>query len=154
MFRQIFSSARESRLRRRLRREAAQSRPAFSETLHRHICSAVDRAEAAPASRVPAAGPPWRRLAWAAAAACLLCALVAGWRLREADLPPADTAAASPMADLAAIGRLTDSAAVGLNGLAASIELTPPPARLSSDARLTAEALIERLPVDLELASE
>ena len=92
-----------------------------------------------------------------AAAACLLCAVAIGWRLgelRKGQLAIADSGAESPLAGLALIQELPDRAAVGLDGLAASVELTPPPARLSSDARRTVEALMERLPVDMELASE
>ena len=92
-----------------------------------------------------------------AAAACLLCAVAVGWRLgelRKGRLRLADSAGESPLAALALIHELPDRAAAGFDGLAASVELTPPPARLSSDARLTVEALMERLPVDVELASE
>ncbi len=92
-----------------------------------------------------------------AAAACLLCAVAIGWRLgelRKDHLGLAGGAGESPLAALALIHELPDRAAVGFDSWAASVELTPPPARLSSDARLTAEALMERLPVDLELASE
>jgi hypothetical protein len=150
----------EPHLRERLRREALEMRPAFSETLHRRIMSAVERRVGdESSSRLdprPAAVHRRRKrsLVAVAAAACLLCAAAVGWRLREGYLRSADGVAPSPMADLALIGELTDIAAVGLDGLVGSVELTPPPARLSSDARLTAEVLIERLPVDVELASE
>jgi hypothetical protein len=147
-------STRESRLGRRLRREALESRPAFSETLHRRILARIEP------RRLQYRSSDVRRkrsLMAVAAAACLLCAVAIGWRLgemRRAQMAIADSAAESPLGGLAMIQEMPDRAAAGLDGMAASIDLTPPPARLSSDARRTVEALMERLPIDVELASE
>ena len=92
-----------------------------------------------------------------AAAACLLCAVAIGWRLgelRKDHLGLARGANESPLAAFALIHELPDRAAVGFDSWAATAESTSQSARLSADVRLTAEALMERLPVDLELASE
>jgi hypothetical protein len=177
MFEQFSSSSDESRLGERLRREALESRPAFSETLHRRIVAAVESVggnhggaypggadilvclEQQPGNGrqecLPHRTRRWKRsLTVLAAAACLLCAAAIGWGLREGHPPRADIIAQSPLDDLALIHQWSESVAAGLDDLVATVELTPPPARLSSDARLTAETLIERLPVDWELASE
>jgi hypothetical protein len=154
----------ESALREQLRREATESRPVFSETLHRRILAAVQerRAERATDGGSPPlashqADAQRRRkrtlMAWAAAA-CFLCAAAIGWQLSEMRESRRPLAKKSPMADLLVVNDLADSAVAGLDGLAASVELTLPPPDLSADVQSTAEALMQRLPVDLELASE
>jgi hypothetical protein len=169
MSKRFLPSTTEAALRERLEREAAESRPAFSESLHRRILAAVEQHRAeqngVPLLRSSSVGDDSalldgrqavahrrrkRAVMYVSAAACLLCAVAIGWRLGEMR----QAQRRSPMADLAIFHELADSAAVGLGGFAASVELTPPPARLSADARLTAEAIMERLPVDFELASE
>jgi hypothetical protein len=156
--------ASESALREQLRREAAQSRPEFSETLCRRILAAVHErrtergaaGDSAPLAlrQTDAQRRRKRTFMACAAAACFLCAVAIGWRLNEMRESRRLLAAKSPMADFLVVNELADSAVAGLDGLAASVELTLPPTDLSADVQSTAEALMQRLPVDLELASE
>jgi hypothetical protein len=153
----------ESAIRDWLRREAAESRPVFSETLHRRILAAVERHGTESnadsdleivALNQAAARRRKRSIMALVAAACLLCAMAIGWQLNEMRESQRLLAAKSPMADFLVVNDLADSAVAGLDGLAASVELTLPPGDLSSDVQSTAEALMQRLPVDLDLASE
>jgi hypothetical protein len=75
------SSEQKQALRKRLQREAAESWPDYSETLHRRILAAVKRrrAEELP-RRLPAASRRSGRWAAVLAAACLLGAVAIGWR--------------------------------------------------------------------------
>ena len=148
----------------RLRREALDSRPAFSEALHRRILSEIARNSAendGPSVLLldrPLAEARRRRkrsVMALAAAACFVCAVAVGWRLGELREESRRLAvdAESPMADLAMLDALRDRAATEISGLIVSVELTPSPARWSSEARQTAEAILDPLPIDVGLAS-
>jgi len=108
-----------------------------------------------------------------AIAACVLCAVAIGWWFndnhRQANMPEKDSVAdvrsqtgpasapndaAAPTTELPSIGELADRAADSLDELAAAASLKPQSAQLEHDARLAADMLIERLPVDVHLAEE
>ncbi len=167
------SPAQEQALREQLRREAMEAWPAYSETLHKRIISAVKRRrmqEAVVSSRAPTAVRRQAGLAAVFAAACLLCAVVLGWRLMprgpqqdimegnppiaasdplKSSSPPA--AVEATIAGLPPIDELAGSTMAKLNGLIVSAVVAPQSANLKHDTRLAAEMLIERLPVDVEL---
>jgi hypothetical protein len=179
MFRQV-PSAKEQALDERLRREAFASRPTFSEPFHDRIVGAIQRRRAeeseahANSRRLTAAG--YSPAAWfsrVAIAACVLCAVAIGWWFngnhRQPNMPANDFVAAAgnqagpasapndaaaPTTELPSIGELADRAADSLDELAAAASLTPQSAQLEHDARLAADMLIERLPVDVYLAEE
>ena len=68
----------------RLRQEARQSRPEFSEELHTRICRAVEDARGRPLPLEMATGrPPARWLLAAAIAACVLLAVAAVWQMQD-----------------------------------------------------------------------
>ena len=179
MFRQV-PSAKEQALGERLRREAFASRPTFSEPLHDRIVRAVQwrRAEEseAHANSRPLTAAGYSPAAWfsrGAIAACALCAVAIGWWLSDNHRPPnlpandsvaaagsqagpasAPNDAAAPTTELPSIGELADRAADSLDELAAAASLKPQSAQLEHDARLAADMLIERLPIDVHLADE
>jgi hypothetical protein len=160
---------RERLLGERLRCEAAQSRPAFSESLHEQAVVAIVRR----AVRLSEAGTPTRPRsiggtqpglmkilgarrvpATIAAATVVLLAVTVGWRWYEnaarrgvgTENAPASAAAmpALPMPD-----DLAEQAISGLDGLLTSVAITSPSARLEQDFRTVADGLTERLPVEL-----
>jgi hypothetical protein len=169
-----------------LRREAIESWPDFSETLHQRILHAVGerRDGAAPEKRgqSPFAGTAQRvlrtngdcplfsarrrGLAALLAAACLLCAAAIGWRIydgRTAAVPPAaigqnadelafQMALQWSAGDLLSGDDLADQAAAGFDNLLSSAGLSPRSGPLADDARLAADTLLRRLPIDVELA--
>jgi hypothetical protein len=107
MFNRIFIQQ-EQALRQRLRQEAVESRPAYSESLHRRIMSAVlqQRQETIVVASVPLRNLPRRsRFVLAMAAACLLCAVAIGRLVTEPTLQPA----VAPQPD--AITAMTDPSA-------------------------------------------
>jgi hypothetical protein len=139
----------------RLRRDAIESRPEFSESLHRRIADAVRQQHA---TEVVVGTRVNRRrrglaaaVAAAVAAACLLCAVV-GWRLIE-DARQQETARAS-VEQVRLIAEWTDQATTRFDGLVASVSLKPEAAKLQHDARLVANAILEPLPIDAELVSD
>lgn len=137
----------------RLRREAIESRPEFSESLHRRIACAVKQHHVAAHAAVTTG---WRRgLATALAAACLLCAVAIGWRLSQSD--PQQNPVGDPQAIAQAsilIDQWTDQATSGLDGLVASASFKPHTAQLKHDAQLIADTILEPLPVDVNLVSD
>jgi hypothetical protein len=163
------TSVEKRALREQLRREASESRPAFSETLHDRIISAIGRCRTEEATMLGGADIPvcrpgyhgekrWPARAAAVAAACLLGAAVFGWQLsqRENVRPPVESsppavAAAATVANLSPIDELAGSTMENLDGLIASSSVVPQSAELAHDARLAAEALLRPLPVDMEL---
>jgi len=153
-----------------LRLEAHESRPVFSESLHRRIIRSVEgrRTEATAAvGRSATVGRRRRGTTAVLAAACALAAVMIGWRLREIDMRPGESR--SPLAErvetnsdaanwtlesLPPIDALAEQAATELEDLLASAGIMLPSTQLSHDARLAADALLQRLPVDMKLAGD
>jgi hypothetical protein len=131
------TNAEDRKLREQLRREAAESRPSFSETFHRHLVHTIHRLrQEGPVAPNRTAG--WR-LGWAAAlaAACLLgVVMMTGWWSNNPPQQQGHVAGPS----------LHES----LDPASPSVQL----AHLEHDARLAANMLLQRLPVDVELADE
>jgi hypothetical protein len=155
------------KLLKQLRREAMESRPEFSETLHQRIFAAVQR-EAASVAPIPNVDPPARRrrLVGAAAltAACGLAIVLFNGRFQHGwQSPTADPAATELQAHVLDLAFPTDSLASmfapeesgedveSLDGLIASRIVASKSSALKSDLHTAAESLIERLPVDVEL---
>ena len=145
----------------RLRREAIESRPSFSESLHRRILCAVRQHHAAEigVGDRAALAERWRRgLAAVLAAACVLCAVAIGsWLSGTARRPGAgdDPRANDPsVAGRRLIDQWTDQATLGLDDLVASASLKPHAAKLKHDARLVADAILDPLPVDVQFVSD
>ncbi len=154
-------------IRERLRREALDSRPEFSEALHQRIIRSIGEryAEgAAVGKRNTAAGRRWRGLTAVLAAACVLAAVAIGWRF-SANLMRPDDRPLSPdnqlatnsfvlsgkIEDLPPMNVLTDRALTGFDGLLATSGFMLPSTQLAHDARLAADSLLQRLPLDMEL---
>jgi hypothetical protein len=148
-------------LRERLRREAAESQPEFSASLHERILSAIKQHHAAVAAvhRKAAANGLQRGLLALAAAACLLTAVAIGWRLFLTAAPPV------PGNDLAdnnrawierrqAIDHWADQTTAGLGGLVGVGTAKPRESVLTRDARLVASTLLEPLPVEVPFSGE
>lgn len=137
----------------RLRREADESRPEFSESLHRRIACTVRQHHVVVHAAVPRG---WQR-GWTAAlaAACLLCAVAIGWRLWQNG--PQQNATGDPRAiahTSILIDQWTDEATSGFDGLLASASFKPHTAQLKHDARLIASTILEPLPVEVDLVSD
>ena len=109
-------------------------------------------------------------LATALTAACLLAAVVFGWRLADQGpqhdlvdggaiaassgslkLSPPTAAAEATIQGMPLIDEWASSTVDNLNGLIASAAIVPQSAELGHDTRLAAEMLLERLPIDVEL---
>jgi hypothetical protein len=138
----------------RLQREAAESRPAFSESLHRRIVAAVKQRHAGE-TRVADAPLVFRRplrvLPAALAAACLLCAVAIGSWFMENVVGPGTVPAVPPtnevsLNDLPSLDDLTKQAVVGLDHYAVSIALEPQATHLKQDARAVAGVFLDRVP--------
>lgn len=172
MSRQI-SSVRERALCEQLRREAKESCPEFSETLHRQVISAIERHKAPKLIGLKDtwAVAWWRgRLATALAAACVLLVVAFGWRLTR-DVPrpsvtdgdvlvansggpqtsPLAGSTDVPIAGLLLVDEWADRAVDDLDGLIVSAAIGTQSADLKHDTRLAAQTLLRRLPVDVEL---
>jgi hypothetical protein len=160
----------EQRLGDRLRREALESRPAFSEELHARMVRAVRQSEVfdAPKRRRPSFPDAWwslRPVRIAAACACVLAAAIVGWRLTGRGIEPggphspAPPEWVAPMAvdggtdevtgGLLAISELADRVAGQLDKMLDSQVVSEDVAYLDEDARLAVRGLIAQLPVDL-----
>jgi negative regulator of sigma E activity len=154
----------ETSLADRLRMEAAGSRPDFSESLHRTIAEAIARRQSENAAAIrstPAAEKPRRtfwanRRAWtvATAAACVL-AVVAVVGERNGDLgqrvePPQRIVAEPALADLPPPDVWTEYAWNEVRQLAASASPMPSSDHLGDDARLAADVVLRRLPIDAD----
>ena len=157
--------------REQLQREATESRPVFSEALHQRIVSAVkqhgDDNRVRP--RVVKRAVRWSTLlATALAAACVLGAVMFGWRITQRDMQPgvwdedanAVLASDAPVdvfslsasiVNLSTLDVLTDGTTKNLDELITSTAVAPQSAALKHDIRLAAEVLMERLPVNVEL---
>ena len=154
-------------IRERLRREALESRPEFSEALHQRIIRSVGEryAEGAAAGgRNTAAGRRQRGLTAVLAAACVLAAVAIGWRFGANPMQPdgeplsmdnrletSSFVLSGKIEDLPPMNVLTDRAVTGLDGLLASTGFMLPSTQLAHDARLAADSLLQRLPLDMEL---
>jgi hypothetical protein len=161
-----------------LRREAEQSRPEFSETLHAQICRAVRECprEDAPAGwRRPLVLARWRArrhigvswpraAAWACvavAAASLAGVAIVAWPRNEVLRGPHTSANAQvglsagssdPGLDLHSFGGVTTGVSGTLRELVDSAAETQRWAYLDGDARLAVEMLAARLPFDVAAA--
>jgi hypothetical protein len=155
-------STEERMLEERLRGEANELRPSFSESLHRRIMCAVREHHAAMAGPHDRAvmARPWRRgLAAVLAAACLLGVAAVGWQLyrsaQRQGVPVDPPQIAGPsIEDLRVIDEWTDRAATGIDGLMATAAFKPQADQLKHDAKLVADKLLDPLPLDVKLASE
>jgi hypothetical protein len=154
------SSNEEELLAERLRREAIESRPAFSESLHRRILRDVRQHHAAAATLVagPAVARRWPRvLAAVLAAACLLGAVAVGWQLmenasRQSRIEEIRSLAGPTLNKLPSIGDLTDRTVGKLDKLTVSAALEPQTTPLKHDARAVAGIFLDRLPVGVTVA--
>jgi hypothetical protein len=151
-------SSEERSLRERLRQEATESRPEFSESLHERIAGALRRHHATiGAVHRAATRKGWQRgLVALAAAACLLAAVAIGWQLIQS------TAQRGHGRNVAkdnqewierrqVIDQWTQQAATGLDGLLPSATSEPRESVLKHDARLVASTFLQPLPVDVPL---
>jgi hypothetical protein len=159
MFKRV-SSTQQRLLGERLRREAMESRPAFSESLHRRIVCAVKQHHAAVASLVagPTVSRRWPRVLAAALAACVLCAAAIGWQLVENASRQGVGKGMRPvhgtsLADLPSINDLTGKAVGRLDNLTVSATLEPQTTPLKHDARSVASVFLDRLPIDVKLVN-
>ena len=167
------SSRKKHGLGERLRQEAIDTWPAYSETLHNRIISAIERRHPKNELATPnrRSADARRRAGWttAFAAACLAGAIVFGWQSAEReydqgvedvfvgagsqlanDLPPmAATETTMPGSPL--IDEWADTSVEELGGLFVSAAVAPQSASLKHDTRLAAETLLERLPIDMEI---
>jgi hypothetical protein len=168
------SSVEERSLCQRLRQEALDDRPEFSESLHRQILSAIQQhsptsggadilvcpRDVSTRGRQECLPRPGERhwLAYAAAAltaACLLIAVAVGWRTtvhQNAGPLAADTTGAATAAALPPIEELAGNTIESLNDLVASAAIVPQSDDLEEGVLLAADALLRPLPVDVDLA--
>jgi hypothetical protein len=142
-----------------LKREAAASRPRFSEPLHARICRAVSvrRAEAGVQSlrrRVQ-----WRLASAAAAASALVCAALVAWAIYSYYLPgpatqPPELAGVErenldPLGELGAIATITNNTASDVGRLVEANLTANQWAYLDHDARVAVDLLMDHLPWDM-----
>jgi hypothetical protein len=169
------SSGKEQILADRLRREAAAGRPEFSETLHRQLCRAVRRCQAAQsvADPVPVSSGRLRYgIVAAMAAAGVLAATVIVWRAiphggapvrganpslakaatpvppRVASAPQETRESAETLTELEMLGDLADRATQEIGILVESTVTERPWDYLDQKSRLAVEALNNRVPLD------
>ena len=150
----------EKSLAERLKREAAASRPAFSEALHDRICRAI-RDKNAPPAPLPSGRSTARRASLAMVAAALAAAatvVLLVWRPWESTEPQpgpvqptaaAPETAPNPLADLENLPVLGQPTPGQLGLLVDATLANQQWAYLDHDARLGAELLIEHLPWEL-----
>jgi len=148
MFRRNRSRKAQRSLTDLLREEALQSRPAFSESLHRRLRESLPSLAARRVTAAPTSlGRPVWALAGVALASLLLCAGIAWYgvvELRRGSQRQAQAAA------IAALTALPESAHVGIqeiDRLAGAIISLQPWAGLDQDAQLAANALAECFPL-------
>jgi hypothetical protein len=148
----------------RLRQEAIDAWPAYSEALHNRILSAIERtkSEAAMPNRWSVEGRLRGRWMPAFAAACLVGVVVLGWqsaqRKNDQEIENALAIARSQFAEdvtlisgAPLIGDWADTSAEELSGMVVSAAVAPHSESLAHDTRLAAETLLERLPIDVEM---
>ena len=160
-------SSRDKRgLRERLRQEAIDAWPAYSEALHNRILSAVERtkSEAAMPNRRSVDERLSGRWMTAFAAACLTGVIAFGWQsVQRKDDQGIENTLAIARSQFAAdvtlisgaplIGEWADTSAEELGSLVVAAAVTPHSASLEHDTRLAAETLLERLPIDVDLVA-
>ena len=157
-----------------LRQEAIDDRPAYSEVLHKRIVGAVHQQQLAcerslaTALRQPIA--PRRDVRWmvTVAAACLAAVVAVRW---QSDQPATDPAMENIMAitntrfgdDLprrtvtetllpcTPVDEWSEKSVAELGGLAVSEVIGPHSAKLQADTLMVAEALLQPLPIDLDM---
>lgn len=153
-------------IRRRLRQEALASRPEFSEALHQRIIRSFGERSAeviAVGRKDTATGRRWRGLAVVLTAACVLAAVAIGRQFDgnrvqpdERPIMPNNRLATNSFVlsgkieDLPHINVLTDHAMTSLDGLLAASGFTLPSTQLTHDARLAADSLLQRIPLDMD----
>ncbi|MEN6450761.1 MAG: hypothetical protein ABFC96_09735 [Thermoguttaceae bacterium] len=152
----------------RLRQEAIETWPRFSESLHQRVLEAVAERRAEMPPRSASSASRIRRprgLVSLLTAACVLCAAVVGWRVYDGRIramrnavieqhvgdfvtqmvshwPPTDWAGSDDAENgTASVGDLICS-----GGLSSQTD------HLADDARSAADTLLRRLPIDMELA--
>lgn len=154
------SSRKEHQLAERLRQEAIDAWPAYSEALHNRIISAIERRQPKSDAAMPNRRSAGVRLraGWMAAfaAACLLGVIVVGWqsvqRENNRDAENALANVGSQLADdLPLIHDWADASVEELGNLVVSAAVAPHSDDLKHDTRLAAETMLERLPIDIEL---
>jgi hypothetical protein len=149
-------------LRKRMRREAMASRPAFSEPLHQRIVAALQQASlpaADAADRTHRVGLTRRTTKYAAlafvsaalTAACVLFAIFYRGQPNEPSPIATPAVANAELIMLAPLDDWTDATVDVLSGLTVSEAITPHSKAIESDTRLVAETLLRRLPIDVEL---
>jgi hypothetical protein len=156
-------STQDQALDERLRREAIESRPAFSESLHRRIAGAVSELHSVGIAAHPRPTRASRRqlvLATVLTAACLFVATAICWQLigshqRQDVLNTSRQIAGPSLDDLRVLGQWADKATAtsGLDSLVASASLQPHAAKLEHDARLLADTFLDPLPVNVQLVN-
>jgi len=151
-------------LRRRLRREASETRPVFSESLDQRIRAAIDRRRAQ---------PPWRRAAhrfgaWVVplAAAALMAFAATTWQWADRSEPGSIATAnrlpypaltdviQATLADWSPPVALNAELEAHLDQQAFSTILAARGAELQHDTLLAADALLDRLPIEVSFLVE
>ncbi|MBN2475442.1 MAG: hypothetical protein JXB62_12595 [Pirellulales bacterium] len=146
----------ERALARRLKREAAASRPAFSEPLHARICQAVG-------SRRPSVVRRPQPRTWqsglALAATAAVCLAGAWWIASQWNRPPAPTpkrrnvaAVPEPGDPLRELDQLVEMPNVTAENVGTAVQAalnTRRWAYLDQDAQVAARLLMDKLPLDL-----
>ena len=152
-------SKEEQLLAERLRREAMESRPAFCESLHRRILTAVKQHRAAMADLATERTASRRRprlLTATLAAACLLCAVAIGWQLvrnaaQQKTAPGTSQFAGPSINELPSINDLTDRTVGRLDHLSVSAAFEPQTTHLKHDVSAVASVFLDRLPVNVKV---
>ncbi len=148
-----FPSEQEQALAERLRREASETSPPFSEKLHRRICLAAK--QGGPQTRLDEVSvPSFRR--WAIATAISIGLLSASWVVWQTTHPSAETPnnnlivedATDPLEEVNGVIDIADEAPEQLL-LAGSELLTEQLAYLQHDARIAAALITDPLSLDL-----
>jgi hypothetical protein len=147
----------------RLCREALESRPAFSESLHERISCALRQAHGEVVEVATNRGVETvkrrRGLAIAVTAAGILCAMLVGWQLvdrvqRRGSIEDRQETAGPSIEDLRVIDQWAAQAANGLDGFVATATMKPQAEELKRDAQVVADAFLKPLPVNVQLVSD
>ena len=144
----------EKRLAERLRGEAKESQPDFSESLDARIRAAIRRPEPAVGLPAPRRGPPRRRMLLATAASLALCASLAVWQARDwlsGSRPerPGARAQDDALAELDALASVSDRTAVDFGAAVDSALKRRQWAYLDQDAHAAARLLLDIVPLNM-----